>query len=116
MYADDIILLSLSVSLLQELISIVEETLAFLDMYINAKKSNSIRFGPRYDVTCTALMLRDGSIIPSMNECIHLGKLLLCSTFFKCDFENEKKHHIDRLMVFLAKLVVLRQQKSLFNC
>jgi hypothetical protein len=58
-YADDIILLSLSVSLLQELISIVEETLAFQDMHINAKKSNRIRFGPRYDVTCTASMLRD---------------------------------------------------------
>ncbi len=90
-YADDIILLSPSVSILQELISIVEEGLTLLDMCINAKKSDCIRFGPRHDVTCLALKLLDGSVIPWVSKCKYLGKTLLCSKSFKCEFENEKK-------------------------
>ena len=90
-YADDIILLSPSVSFLQELISLVEEGLTLLDMRINAKKSNCIRFGPRYDVTCSTLKLLDGSTIPWANKCLYLGKTLLGSKSFKCEFENEKK-------------------------
>jgi len=60
-------------------------------MCINAKKSNCIRFGPRYDVTCAALNLLDGSTIPWVKKCKYLGKTLLCSKSFKCEFENEKK-------------------------
>jgi hypothetical protein len=105
-YADDIILLSPYVSLLQKLIRTREDEFMLLDMHLDAVKSNCIRFGPRYGVTCAALTLRDGSIIPWVNKCLYLGKTLQRSKYFKCDFENEKRLYTDRSMVYLAKPIV----------
>ena len=48
MYADDLILMSPSVTVLQKLFKIVEEDLTALEMSINPSKSACIRFGPRY--------------------------------------------------------------------
>jgi len=48
LYADDVILLSPSVSSLQKLLSVCELELSWLDMAINIKKSSCIRVGPRY--------------------------------------------------------------------
>ena len=90
-YADDIILLSPSVSFLQELINLVEKELNQLEMSINASKSTIIRFGPRYDVMCAALKLRNGSEIPWASECQYLGKTLCSAKFFKCHFDKEKR-------------------------
>ena len=49
MYADDLMLMSPSVTVLQKLFEIVEEDLTALEMTINPSKSACIRFGPRYE-------------------------------------------------------------------
>ena len=46
LYADDILLLSPSVSKLQTLLAACEDELDYLDMNINIKKSCCIRIGP----------------------------------------------------------------------
>ena len=54
-YADDILLISLTVSSLESLLRACETELIFLDMSINVKKSSCIRIGHRCNVTCASI-------------------------------------------------------------
>ncbi len=55
MYADDLLLLSPSVTYLQSIIRIAEDELANLEFSINASKSICIRIGDRYNATVRTL-------------------------------------------------------------
>jgi len=57
LYADDIILISSSVTMLQNLLSECEKELTYLDMLINSKKSCCLRVGPRCDVHCVNIAI-----------------------------------------------------------
>ena len=50
MYADDIVLLSPSVTALHELLHVCEGVLQNLDLFINPKKSVCVCTGPRYNM------------------------------------------------------------------
>ena len=73
LYADDIILLTDSVTALQSLLDTYEYELYYLGMFINSYKSKCIRFGPRYKNTCTNITTRDGKIIEWVGSCRYLG-------------------------------------------
>jgi len=55
MYAYDIVLLAPSISALQDLLRVCEAELAWLDMSLNARKSMSMRIGPRHKYKCCDL-------------------------------------------------------------
>ena len=74
MYADDLILMSPSVTVLQKLFQIVDEELMVLEMSINPSKSSSIRFGPRYDALCANITAHGGSVIPWLKAFVTLVK------------------------------------------
>ena len=57
LYADDILLLSPSVTYLERLRHLCENELAWLDMAINVKKSGCLRVGPQCDIECTVIRL-----------------------------------------------------------
>ena len=57
MYADDIILLSASLNMLQRMIKICETEAYYLDMKFNVAKSMILRVGYSYNVTCAKLSL-----------------------------------------------------------
>ena len=58
-FADDILLVSLSVVSLQSMLDTVEKRLNALNLYINASKSHCLRIGPRYRVECATLTTND---------------------------------------------------------
>jgi hypothetical protein len=91
MYADDILLLSPSVTLLQKLIHVVEDELSLLDMLINAKKSMCLRVGPRFNANCANIYLKCGNIIPWVTRCRYLGVHVVSARTFKCDFDDSKR-------------------------
>jgi hypothetical protein len=91
LYADDIVLLSPSVSALQEMIFICECELKWLDMALNPRKSVCIRFGPRYDKPCASLIVTDGQPLLWVSSCRYLGVYLTSSAHFKCSYDNAKK-------------------------
>ena len=66
MYAEDLILMSASVKILQKLFQIVKKELMSLEMSIIPSKSSCIRFDPRYDAMCADNIITadDGSAIP----------------------------------------------------
>ena len=72
------------------MINVCEQELSWLDMALNAKKSVCIRFGPRYDVTCAALVTSGGQKLEWVKSCRYLGVFFTASTKFKCSFHNAK--------------------------
>ena len=63
LYADDILILSPSVSQLEHLLHECESELAWLDIAINFSKSCCIRIGPRCDKSCANISSKTGSNI-----------------------------------------------------
>ena len=62
MYADDLILLSISVTDLQNLFNVCSEIFIELDLPINVSKCHCMRIGPRFDVSCTPLKIQDNEV------------------------------------------------------
>ena len=62
-FADDILLVSLSVCSLQLMLSIVESELNILDLRLNVSKCCAIRVGPRHDKTCASLSTPGNDVI-----------------------------------------------------
>ena len=60
LYADDILLISPTVCMLQNMLTTCELELQALDLEINPKKSSCIRIGPRNDVTCVRICSSSG--------------------------------------------------------
>jgi len=60
LYADVILLISSSVSELQNLVTACEKVLLTLDMSLNAGKSCSMRIGSRLDKPCANVCTHDG--------------------------------------------------------
>jgi exonuclease III len=104
MYADDLILMSPSVTVLQKLFKIVEEELIALEMSINPSKSSCIRFGPRYDVMCANITAHDGSEIPWVKNIQYLGIVMTSSRLFKCVFDNAKKSFYKSFNAIFGKI------------
>jgi len=90
LYADDIILISPSVLMLQHLLHACEIELNNIDMAINFRKSSCLRIGPRYDATCACITSLDGSIISWATETRYLGIYIVSSRVFKCSLHHAK--------------------------
>jgi len=79
MYADDILLIALTVSALQLLLNICQCELQYLDVAINAKKSVCSRFGPRYKQPCSNLLTSGGRAIVWSENVRYLGVHIVSS-------------------------------------
>ena len=84
MYADDIVLLSPSVTALQELLHLCEGVLQNLDLFINPKKSICLRIGPRYNMSCCDIVSSNGCALQWMESVRYLGVYFVKARQFKC--------------------------------
>ena len=73
LYADDILLVAPTVTGLQTLLNVCEQELIDLDMRVNVKKSNCIRFGKRFNEPCAELASVHGGSIKWVDSCRYLG-------------------------------------------
>ena len=103
MYADDLILLSPSVTELQTMIEKCCEELALLDIKINPKKSNAIRIGNRFKVNCAELCAGQ-EVILWVKEAKYLAIHILSGRKFKCSFNKSKVKYYRAANAILAKL------------
>ena len=85
LYADDILILSPSVSQLEHLLHACESELVWLDMAINFSKSCCIRahVGPRCEKSCANISSKTGSNVPWVTEMRYLGGLLCAIRVFE---------------------------------
>ena len=72
MYADDLLMLAISVSDMQKMINICKVELDFLDMKINVKKSSFLRIGKRNNKDIVNFVIDTTPILKS-KEILYLG-------------------------------------------
>ena len=77
LYADDILLLAPSVTVLQELLRACEHELEATDMSINVKKSCCMRIGPRHNKICSEISTVVGRNLAWVGEIRYLGVFIV---------------------------------------
>ena len=93
LYADDILLIAPSVTMLEKLLHMCEIELHWLDMLINTKKSCCMRIGPRADAmyTCNNITCFSGLSLSWINEIRYFGIFVKRSRYFKCSLDHAKR-------------------------
>jgi len=89
LYADDILLLSQSVTCLQSMLEIISVVLCELDLMLNAKKSGVMRIGRRFDLQCSKLMFNH-QVIPFVDEIKYLGVFITRGPKFNRSISSSK--------------------------
>lgn len=103
MYADDLILMSSSLTVLQKMIDVcVSEATSELDMSFNAKKSAIIRVGRRYKNECKAVKLC-GTDIPYESSTRYLGVFLCAAKQFKMSAKQARASFYKSLNLLLSR-------------
>ena len=87
LFADDILLLSPTITGLQSLFNTCERELEKLDMRVNAKKSMCLRFGLRFDAPCIELTSIHGDSLKWVSKCRYLGVYFKSGRTFRCSYE-----------------------------
>ena len=103
MYADDIILLGITVTDLQQMFNLCFDVFKDLDLPINISKCHCLRIGPRCNVRCSAITLQD-SIIPWVENTKFLGVTLFRAKYFKCDWSESKGKFYCSVNIILGRL------------
>ena len=89
LYADDILLVSHSLHVMQCMLDICSQEAQSLDFSFNALKSVVLRIGPRYKYECVPLVLC-GSKLAYVEQTKYLGVMLVSSRSFRCSFDHVK--------------------------
>jgi Reverse transcriptase (RNA-dependent DNA polymerase) len=90
LYADDIMLIAPSVTVLQQLLNACEMELIYLDMAINVKKSACLRVGPRYNAECVTISTSDGQRLQWVDCIRYLGVEIRAARKFTCCVKRAK--------------------------
>jgi hypothetical protein len=103
LYADDIILLSISLSELQTMVNVCLTRLNIIDMKVNPNKSSCLRIGNRYDKPCAVVSTPLGAI-PWVVEMKYLGVTFQTGTKLKINLDLNKAKYYRNLNGILGKL------------
>jgi hypothetical protein len=102
MYADDLLLLSASVTGLQLMIDACAEEIASLDMRFNVAKSSVIRVGKMYKRPCSPLSVC-GQTLGFVNDVKYLGVHIVSGSHFMIDIKKHKVKFYTALNGILSK-------------
>ena len=103
MYADDIILLSLSVSHMQRMVDICVQEFSDINMEINIKKSGCLRIGDRHLSQCQAITI-GGQTINWLQEVKYLGIIIVSAKRFKTNQQSSKQKFFGALNGIFGKI------------
>ena len=103
MYADDLILLAISLKDLQEMINIYAEEFVKLDMKPNARKSCCMRVGKRFNSKVNDILIEQAAI-PWCKEVSYLGIVLVAGRKLKYDFHGRKAKYFGAVNAILGKI------------
>ena len=103
MFADDLILISNSVTDLQLLVNLSADILTTLDLPININKCSCLRIGPRCNVECSKLKIQ-GIDIQWVESIKYLGVTICKAKEFKCNWDEAKRKFYCKANVILGRL------------
>lgn len=90
LYADDILIVSSSLKIVQEQFLHWQTELLKLDLTINAKKSCCLRIGPRFRSQCVNILTNDGGALPWVDKIRYLGIFIVSAAAFRCCLDHAK--------------------------
>ena len=90
MYADDLVLLSISVTHLQKLVNICYDVLNSCDLKLNPTKSVCMRVGPRFKITDCKIYLNEHPLVWK-SDLRYLGLFILSGKRFKYSLQQSKQ-------------------------
>ena len=117
MYADDLLLLSNSISDLQAMVDICVREFESTDLSINLQKSCGIRIGPGYKVSVASISVNKVPIVWK-SELKFLGVHILASSSFKCNLQPVRQKFFRSLNGLFGKIgtrSAINVTLSLFN-
>ena len=103
LYADDILIIALSLTELQRLVNLCESELCFLDMLINAKKSDCMRVGPRYNLVCSSIVAGNQNL-PWVDKIRYLGIFFITSKNLRCSLDHAKPSFYRSINAVIGKV------------
>ena len=103
MYADDIILLSSTVTGLQNMLNLCSDVFKKLDLPINTEKSHCLRIGPRHRNECAPLDL-NGCGINWADKTNFLGVTICRGKNFTCCWRESKNKFFSNANTILGRL------------
>ena len=103
MYADDLLLLSVSISDLQSLINICVEELDLIDVVLNTSKSVCMRIGMRRLKVAGNLLVND-SVLKWSDEIRYLGITIVSANSFKCNLQGCRQKFFRALNAIYSKI------------
>ena len=103
MYADDLLIMSITVFDLQEMLSICENEFLKIDMCVNVSKSSCIRLGPRFNA-CVSNVVMARQVLKWNDELKYLGMTILAGKMVRHDFHPVKAKFFGALNNILGKV------------
>jgi hypothetical protein len=103
MYADDLLLLAISVSVLQKLVNICIIEFNNLDLQINCKKTCCLRVGKRHNIEVASIVINN-QCLSWKQELKYLGVNLVAAKTFKVSIQNTTQKFFRALNGVLGKI------------
>jgi hypothetical protein len=103
MYADDLILMSISLMHLQLLVNICKTEFDKIDMQINTAKTGCLRIGARHAVVCECITI-DGAPLKWLQEIKYLGIVLASANRLTINFQSMKQKFFRALNGIFGKV------------
>ena len=104
MYADDIVLISSFISLLQKLLHLCEGEFRDISLSFNVSKCEALRFGKRFRAEVVPLFNLSRTCIPWVDEIKYLGVYLVHGTYLKINVHQNKVKFSRAFNAIYAKL------------
>ncbi len=102
-YADDLILIALSLKDMSLMLELCKRELDSLDMSLNVNKSSAMRIGERWEKPLPPLMV-GGKLIPWVRELKYLGVVLVAAVKFLVALHPPKVRFFQSLNAILSKI------------
>jgi hypothetical protein len=103
MFADDLLLMSISITDLQQMVNICCEVLDSCLLEINANKTVGLRIGPRHHVN-NCLVTVNGRPLVWKLELRYLGVFIMSSKIFKCNLQSLRQKFFQAANGILGKI------------
>ena len=103
MYADDLILMSISIHQMQEMVDICVKAFEAIGMNINIRKSGCIRIGERHNIAVQPIII-DNLPLSQVVEVRYLGIIILAARKFTFNLQNVKQKFFRALNGIFGKV------------
>jgi len=103
MYADDLVLISITLLDLRRMLHIVCLELSWLDMVLNRSKSHMMRIGPRYNAHISPVIV-SGTPLPMENDMSYLGMEICAGRKLKLSVYGRRMKFFRAFNALYAKL------------